>query len=309
MKILVTGASGFVGSNIANRLVHDGHDVIALVRPREQSLPLRMRSIDCALDDIPWPKIGKIDAVVHQAAITDTRVRDRERMFAVNVGASLNLFDAAVRHGCGRVVYASSTAVYGNSPAPFVEGRGEEPLNFYGESKLELDRRAMDFARENPDVRIVGLRYCNVFGPGENHKGAMATMIYQLAQQLMRGEEPRLFHDGNQRRDYIYVRDVVSANLHALSNTEKSCVVNCGSGQAVSFNEVVAELQATLGITPRRPITYVDMPPEIARAYQNFTQCDMARARGLIKFEPRWAFRRGLGNYHESGALTAPPIN
>src|SRR3989344_3186169 len=195
MRILVTGASGFVGSNIARALCADGHEVFATGTGGEQKVP-PSATLFPSIAAIDWRKIGTLDALVHEAAITDTSVHDRAEMLRVNVKTSKTLFEQARGHGASRIVYASSTAVY-------------------GESKVLLDEYAMTFAAAQPRIRVVGLRYCNVYGPGESHKGPMASMVYRLAGQMQKGN-PRLFKWGEQAREYIYIDDVVRANVLAL---------------------------------------------------------------------------------------------
>ena len=171
------------------------------------------------------------------------------------------------------------------------------PLNVYGKSKLELEKFATSFTRTNSDLTVIGLRYCNVYGPRESHKGKMASMIYQLAQQMLKGN-PRLFKSGEQKRDYIYIDDVVRANLLA-SQTEKSCLVNCGSGKATTFNDLINILNRTLKLN--RTQNYIDNPkPE---TYQSHTECDMNLARDKIGFVPEYNIESGIRAYHESGFL------
>lgn len=301
MRTLVTGGTGFIGSNLVLRLVRDGHEVLATGTPGEQdlrALPVQWFPKDFAA--LLWENIGKVDVVFHLAANNDTTLLDRARMFHENLAASQQLFAAAVAHGCRRIVYASSCSVYGDLPPPFREDGPFRPLNPYAESKLALDEWAMAFAREHPEVTVMGLRYSNVYGPRENHKGRRATMIYQLAQQMTQ-ENPRLFKHGEQKRDYIYVDDTVEANLLA-ARSPQSGIVNCGSGSATSFNELVAILNEVLGMA-RTPV-YVDNP--YAARYQSHTECDMTRARALIRFVPRVDIRAGVRRYAASGYLVGP---
>ncbi len=155
----------------------------------------------------------------------------------------------------------------------------------------------MSFAATHPEITVVGLRYCNVYGPRDSHKGARASMIYQLAKQIAKGN-PRIFKNGEQKRDYIYVKDVVQANLLAL-NAKESCVVNCGAGEATSFNDVITILNQTMGFN--RTPEYIDNP--YADRYQNFTQCDMMRAKEKIGFVPQYHVREDIADYHQSGFL------
>lgn len=296
-RVLVTGATGFVGSNLATRLIEDGHEVYVTGRLiGEQRIPsLRKRSVEPK--DIS--KLGKLDTLYHQAAITDTLVTDEAQMFRANVHWPTELFQTVISNGCKNIVYASSTAVYGNSPAPYKEDdTPRTPLNAYGKSKVALENVATDLAKIYPDVVLVGLRYCNVYGPGENHKGKMASMVYQLAQQMIKGN-PRIFKDGEQKRDYIYVGDVVEANLLA-SQTKESCIVNCGFGMATTFNRLIKIINNSL--RTNRTQEYFDNPSE--KTYQNHTECDMTLAKEKLGFESIFDIETGIRAYYKSGFLT-----
>ncbi len=303
MRALVTGGTGFIGSNLALKLQELGHDVWITGTAGEQDLPtFRERTLPHAFWTIDWDRLGAVDVVFHQAAINDTTLLDRNEMFRVNVDGTLALFRAAVAHGCRRIVYASSCAVYGDLPAPYREEGPYRPLNPYAESKVVLDAHAMAFTHLHPEVTIVGLRYSNVYGPREAQKGKRATMITQFAHQMLRGT-PRLFKWGEQKRDYIAVEDAVRANLLAASAAE-SCIVNCGSGAPTTFNDLVAMLNDALGTT-RTPV-YIDNP--YADRYQSHTECDMARARETIGFVPQVDIQTGIRRYAESGFLVPHPL-
>lgn len=298
MRILVSGGTGFIGSNIALELMGLGHEVLITGRDTEQKISgFSGKYLQPNLVDLNWEDLGRLDAVFHEAAINDTTNLNENEMMRVNVDSSLGLFRRVLAGGCKKIVYASSTAVYGNSPAPYIEDKGLEPLNPYGSSKKILDEKAMAFAKEHPDTTIVGLRYCNVYGPRENHKGARASMIYQLARQMLKGN-PRVFKWGEQKRDYIYVKDVVRANLLA-AKAKESGIYNCAYGKATSFNEIVGILNGVLG-TNRAP-EYIDNP--YADRYQNHTLCDMTRAKEKLGFVPEYDIERGIRDYYRSGFL------
>ena len=298
MRILVTGGTGFIGSNLVLELMKGGHEIIITGHDAEQKIPgFKGKYLQSSLIGIDWQAIPKIDVLFHSAAINDTAHMDREEMFRANVLSSKELFRHVTEKGCRRIVYASSTAVYGNTPVPYKEDGPFELLNPYAESKKALDEFAAEFSKQHPEVRVVGLRYCNVYGPRENHKGKRATMIYQLAHQTKSGN-PKLFKFGEQKRDYIYVKDAVRANLLA-AEAKESCIVNCGFGRATSFNHIVKILNKTLG--SNRTPEYFDNPnPE---NYQSHTECDMTLAKEKLGFVPEFDIERGIADYHQSGFL------
>jgi ADP-L-glycero-D-manno-heptose 6-epimerase len=298
MRYLVTGGTGFIGSNIVRHLLAEGHEVIITGRDDELRIPGFTGDVYPTFIGLDWSELGQIDAVFHCAAINDTTLLDRKEMFRVNVDGAKELITNAIKHGCRRIVYASSTAAYGDAPAPYKENGPMHPLNPYGESKKVLDEWAMGFAKKHPDTVIVGLRYCNVYGPGEGYKGKRASMVYQLAQQMLTGC-PRIFRDGEQKRDYSYVKDVVHANMLAL-NAHQSCVLNCGSGKATTFNELVRILNGVLGV--KRTPDYMDNP--YAGRYQDHTECDMALAKKTINFVPQYDIQHGIQDYFATGELT-----
>lgn len=301
MRALVTGGTGFIGSNLVLRLLRDGHEVVITGHDAEQALPeFHGKYLQPSFLGLDWDAIGPVDVLFHQAAVNNTLLLDRAEMFRANVASAQELFRRVVKGGCRRIVFASSTAVYGNGPAPYLEDQKLSPLNPYAESKKLLEELATAFAREHPDVIVVGLRYCNVYGPRENHKGKRASMVYQLARQMVRGN-PRLFRDGEQKRDYIFVADAVRANLRALDATE-SVIVNCGSGKATTFNELVQILNAVLG-TDRTPEYFENPVPE---RYQSHTECDMTRAKERLGFVPEVDIQAGVEAYAKSGMLVQP---
>ena len=168
-----------------------------------------------------------------------------------------------------RIVYASSAATYGNATAASSEASGAAPSNVYAFSKVIMDNLARRAAAEADDWVIVGLRFFNVYGPREAHKGVPASMVYHLSQQMTAGQRPRIFKHGEQQRDFVYVKDIVQGCLRAFE-AERSGIYNLGSGQARSFNELVQILNQSLG-TDFAP-EYIENPHA---HYQNFTQADL----------------------------------
>ncbi|MBU0979658.1 MAG: NAD-dependent epimerase/dehydratase family protein [Nanoarchaeota archaeon] len=301
MRCLVTGGTGFIGSNLALQLLKDKHDVVITGAMGEQKIP----EVKCLLPSfigIDWQAIGKIDVLFHQAANNDTTLMDRKEMFRANVDSTEELYKRMIDQGCKKIIYASSTAIYGDGPAPYKEDQPLKPLNPYAESKVEMEKIAIKMQKQYPDVLFVGLRYCNVYGPREDHKGKRATMIWQLAQQMQTGI-PRIFKHGEQKRDYIYVKDVVTANLLA-AKAKQICIVNCGSGETTTFNDIIKLLNHTLGMD-KEP-EYFDNP--YVGKYQDYTECDMTLAKEMLGFAPKWDIKAGIKDYFESGFLVPKTI-
>lgn len=296
MRILVTGGTGFIGSNIVETLLARGDDVLITGNDAEQKPKgFSGKFLQPSFLGLDWEAIGKLDAVIHEAAINETQSKDEREMMRANVDSSVALFEYVIKNGCKKIVYASSTAVYGDAPAPYEESQELRPLTPYARSKMILEQKTSALAAAHPDVIFVGLRYCNVYGPGESHKGKRASMIYQLAQQMKKGN-PKLFKSGEQKRDFIYVQDVVTANLLALE-AKKSCVVNCGSGVATSFNDIVAILNGALAL--ERTVDYIENP--IAATFQAYTLCDMSKAKAELGFVPAFDIHAGIKEYMRYG--------
>lgn len=305
MKILVTGATGFVGKNVVERLLKEGHQLTITSSGAENKLPNELydfpnekghKVLYYGLNGIDWSHVYGQDAVIHLAANNDTRCLDESEMFLANYHGPVELFVKAAIGGCKNFVYASSTAVYGNSPAPYVEGVTEEkPMNVYGRSKLMFDEFAMKFA-EDSDHKVIGLRYCNIYGPGEEHKGKRMSMIGQLLRSVHAGKKPTLFTDGEQSRDWVYVEDVVDANMLAISSDE-SGIYNIGSGVATSFNELVSRIADIVQKQDVLPPNYIDCPFE--NEYQSYTCCDIEKAKSHLGYEPKYDLATGLWSYSE----------
>jgi len=249
--------------------------------------------------------------VFHLAAITDTTVMDEAEMIRENAGGFRRLLESAAvisdpDQPC-RVVYASSAATYGNPPqtrdrVPFPEAAAGKPNNVYGFSKVVMESIHRDFAAVGQTPPVVGLRYFNVYGPGESRKGKMASMVYQLAMQILEGKRPRLFEDGSQARDQVHVDDVVDCTMAAAGLGAKRDpmpgVYNLGSGVATSFNQIVEALRSALGLSEReRPTEFFQMPASIRAFYQDYTCADMSRARQALGWSPKRRPAEAIADY------------
>jgi len=299
MKCLVTGGTGFIGSNLALRLQQKGHDVTITSIEGEQKLPeFKGKRIKKRFSFLEPKDLEGIDILFHQGAISDATFLDREEMFKINCLDAIKLFKMAIKVGCRRIVYASSIAIFGNARLPFKEKGPKNPLNPYSEAKLILNEKAMSLATEHPGCMIVGLSYCSSYGPRENHKGKRSSVIYQLAQQMKKEKRPQIFKFGDQTRDYIYIKDVVEANLLA-AKTKESCVLNCGFGKLTTFNNVVKILNEVSG--KNLPAQYINNP--YGESYQEHMECEISLAKEKIGFIPKYNIEKGIKDYYESGFL------
>ena len=295
-KYLVTGGAGFIGSNIAKTLEAQGHEVTVLDDFSKNGHFKNL--IGFKGDVITMDLFEKVphdmyfDAIFHEAAITDTTVMDQKAMMEQNVEAFKNLLDFAAENEIKKVIYASSAATYGNGPVPNVETQPTHPENVYGFSKAIMDNVARQFADDNNDMTIIGLRYFNVYGPGEYYKGKMASMVYQLYNQMKAGKRPRVFKNGEQQRDFVYVKDIVKINLCALANGKETGVFNAATGVPRDYNAIIDNLNKALG-TNLEP-EYIDNPYPF---FQLKTQADITQSKLKLGYEPDYTLEKGIADY------------
>lgn len=287
--LIVTGGAGFIGSNIVRGLNAAGRDDIVVADDLSDGHKYENLA-DCAIADY-WDKSTLFDrlaaqesppeAVLHQGACAVTTEWDGRYMMAENYQYSVDLLGWCRRHEVP-LIYASSAAIYGAS-REFREDDPalERPLNVYGYSKMLFDR----YVRRNVapgGAQVVGLRYFNVYGPGEAHKGSMASVVWHLSRQLAATGEMRLFEgshgygDGEQRRDFIHVDDVVAVVLWFLANRDVSGIFNVGTGASSSFNDLA---RAVIEHAGRGSIRYVPFPEALESSYQSFTEADLSALR------------------------------
>jgi ADP-L-glycero-D-manno-heptose 6-epimerase len=311
-RIVVTGAAGFIGSNIVKGLNARGIDNIIAVDDLRQGDKFRNLA-DLQLADyvdagdfyeqFSSGAYGLIEAVFHEGACSDTMETDGKYMMANNYTTSCDLFTTCQKRGI-RLLYASSAATYGNSDTFREERAFERPLNVYGYSKLLFDQRmriecGADFQRPKSGkmTQVAGFRYFNVYGPREQHKGRMASVAFHQFNQFRAEGRVKLFGEyggyapGEQMRDFVFIDDVVAVNLWFYDHPGQSGIFNLGSGRAQPFNDVahsvVNAMRATRGETPLTLeatasaglIEYVPFPDALRGKYQCYTQADLGALR------------------------------
>jgi len=308
--IIVTGGAGFIGSNLVHELNSQGEDAILIVdnlsdaaNPHKKFLNLTgARFVDYmdktefrrALANGAFSKSG-VRAILHQGACSNTLEDDGRYMMDNNFTYSKELLQFGLRHAIP-FVYASTAAVYGLS-GTFKEVPGNErPLNIYGFSKLAFD----NYVRHNQPSfasTVVGLRYFNVFGPGEIHKGRMASVIQHFTRQLRDTGTIRMFEgsggygDGEQRRDFVFVRDLAKINLFFAFGDVRTAIVNAGTGKSRSFNDVANALMEVHG--PGK-VEYIAFPDDLNERYQHFTEADVSGLRGAGYTAPFTELEAGI---------------
>ena len=295
-NILITGGAGFIGSNLALEL--QTRYPTARITVLDDFRSAGFKSLIGFQGDVMAYNVAECDLSVlmknkpfeiifHIASITDTTILDERKMMFDNVEGFRKVLDFACERKA-ELIYASSAGVYGSQTTPMKEADGGRPNNIYGFSKWTMENLARLYEDK---LKIVGLRYFNVFGPRETFKGEAASMIYKIFCQMKAGKRPRIFKFGEQKRDFVYVKDVVEATIQAQKSA-KNTVVNVGTGEATSFNEVIEILNEGMG-TNLEP-EYFDNPYDF---YQNFTQADMSHTAKAIGFKPRYSTREGILDY------------
>lgn len=288
---IVTGGAGFIGSNLVRQLnEHTGDDVLVVDDLTDGHKFRNIADLEIAdyLDKEQFLRkieggrsfVSGVQSILHQGACSVTTEWDGRYMMQNNYDYSKALLHHCLTNDI-QFIYASSAAVYGASTEFGEQEKNEKPLNVYGYSKLLFDRyvRRLDAAGGR---QVVGLRYFNVYGPREQHKGPMASVAFHFNRQVERDDEVRLFEgsdgygDGEQKRDFVYVDDVCAVNLWFLEHRDTGGIFNVGTGRAQTFNDVA---NAVIDWHGHGRIRYVPFPEELAGAYQSYTQADLGRLR------------------------------
>ena len=320
--IAVTGGAGFIGANLAAALHRRGCDVLLvddfagggeekLRNTADLNIAQRMDKLEFLEAARAGRLPRKLSAVLHQGACADTMETDEKYMMENNLDYSKTLFEFCAKRGA-QFIYASSASVYGGGDVFTESPECESALNIYAKSKLLFD----NFVRgERPQFQCVGLRYFNVYGPREDHKGRMASVARHFLLQYMKDGGVRLFEggggyaDGEQRRDFISVEDVVAINMFFLDNPSIGGIYNAGCGRSESFNAVaLAAINACRRRDGREPatlerareegeISYIPMPAALRGKYQNYTEADLTKLRAAGYGEKFLRIEEGVDRY------------
>ncbi len=310
--ILITGAAGFIGSSLCFYFQKNYPDanIIALdsFRSGETFSNGNLKSfghfknllgftgtvISGNINDNELLKNLEtsytFDYIFHQAAISDTTVQEQDLMIQTNVNAYENLLKIAIKHN-SNMIYASSAATYGDSDR--FEVGFEQPNNAYGFSKVMMDNITNKYLKEGVDIKIVGLKYFNVYGPREFFKNNTASMVVQFGHQILKGITPKLFEGSDKiLRDFIYIEDIIQANIKACA-PKNSGIYNVGTGKARSFEDIVNILQKELDIDNGKEY----MPNPYIGSYQFFTQANIETTKENLDYEPSFSMEDGIKAY------------
>ena len=295
--LLVTGGAGFIGSNVVAALNEAGRSDVVVCDFLGSEGKWRNLAKRQLVDIVPPAELPaslkdrKLDAVIHLGAISATTATDGDLVFETNFRLSMRLLDWCTANAV-RLIYASSAATYGDGEAGFDDDASVlalkklRPMNLYGWSKHLFDLAVAERAANGEKLppQWAGLKFFNVFGPNEYHKGSMMSVLARRFDDVKAGRVVQLFKshregiaDGDQRRDFIYVDDVVRVVMWLLATPSVSGIFNVGTGKARSFRDLISAMFRTLGRAP--DIEYVDMPPAIRDQYQYFTQAKVENLR------------------------------
>jgi ADP-L-glycero-D-manno-heptose 6-epimerase len=312
---LVTGGAGFIGSNVVASLNEAGHhdvvvgDTLGTGDKWRNLAKRRLADVVPPSELLDWLAGRKLEAVIHLGAISDTTATDGDLILNTNFRLSLRLLDWCTETRTP-FIYASSAATYGDGAEGFCDDWSPQalqrlrPLNLYGWSKHLFDLAVAERAATGASLppQWAGLKFFNVFGPNEYHKGEMMSLVAKRFEDARSGRPIRLFKshrdgvaDGDQMRDFIYVDDAVAVLRWLMDRPVVSGIFNVGTGQARSFRDLVAAMFRALGSSPK--IEYIDMPPAIRGKYQYFTQGEVKNLRGAGYNAAFTPLEDGVGRY------------
>jgi len=300
MKVLITGGLGFIGSNLAKALVGKGHEVSVIdnlllgVRENVDNIKNKIQVIiGDVLKKEDLEKAGKSDIIFHFAASSSSPMfqEDLEGSYRNNIEGFINILEFARDSGTKKVIYASTSSIYGNNPTPLREDDKVIPPNYYSVTKLDMEYTAHIFSKAS-NLECIGFRFMSVYGPGEKSKGKFANLASQFLWEMMKGKRPVLYGDGTQRRDFTNVDDIVQANILAMESEKKfgSEIFNIGRYEDYSLIELVDVLNKVLG-TDIKP----EFIPNPVKETYIYTQLgDITKIKERLGYEPKVSLEDGL---------------
>lgn len=309
--IIITGAAGFIGSCLVRKLNEEGYHDLVLVddfSSQEKNKNLDGKKFTAKVERdrfIPWLRENQqlVQLVFHIGARTDTTEFDKAVFDKLNLNYSKDVWNTCVEFGLP-LVYASSAATYGGGEHGYNDDHGGieklKPLNPYGESKNEFDKWAL--AQPRKPYFWAGLKFFNVYGPNEYHKGRMASVIFHAFNQIKKTGSMKLFRshnpkyrDGEQLRDFVYVKDVTEVCFFLMLHRKNSGIYNLGTGKARTFLDLVNGTFAAINVKPE--ITFIDTPADIRDKYQYFTEANMSKLRSIGYDLPFTPLEEGVEDY------------
>jgi ADP-L-glycero-D-manno-heptose 6-epimerase len=291
MDICVTGASGFIGTNLCFYLEKLGHTVYPVCTSTcLVSDYFRKNTVFQGLFGFDTSVLKYCEGIVHLAANNDTLSEQNSEMLRANFYDSKKLLRLARKNFHKFFIYASSTAVYGQANQIITETTKAKSNTIYSKSKLKFDKFMI---KNDPFIKWVGLRLCNVYGPHEKQKGRRASYLGQMLNNMLENKPVKLFEDGTQIRDWCYVEDVCQAFLKAI-HSKYTGIYNIGSGKSVTFNELFDTLSEITGYK-QKPLW---IPNKIAKQYQSLVNLDIEKAQQVLGYEPEYDIDSGIKSYY-----------
>ena len=296
---MVTGGAGFIGSGLSKALVEKGHEVVVFdnfflgAEKNIADIKSRIKLVKADITDAAAVESASkgCNVIFNEAAASSSPMFRKElrRSIAVNIDGFVNVMDAAVKNGVKRVVYASTSSIYGNMKPPLTEDMKCVPVNMYASTKLMNEHIALLIGAEN-GIETVGLRYMSVYGPGEESKGGFANLVSQFLWAMKKDESPVIYGDGTQTRDFTYVKDVVKANMLAMESGKRlNDVFNVGTGNETSLNMMVEILNKVMG----KKIKAAYVRNEV-KNYISTQRADISKIRKELGYEPEFTLEAGI---------------
>ncbi|MBI5224145.1 NAD-dependent epimerase/dehydratase family protein [Candidatus Micrarchaeota archaeon] len=292
MKVLVTGAMGFIGSNIAARLVHDGHEVFCLdnlhtgLESNVSDIRSKIKFFHADAGDVS--KLGeKFDAIIHEGVYSSSPMyKNDPQLVARAISDWISILEYTRKNG-NKLVYATTSSIYNGQKPPHREDMPVAVTDYYSEARYAMERLAKLYT-DLYGIKVVGLRYFSIYGPHELSKGQYANLVSQFLWDLKAGRSPLIFGDGSQSRDFVYVDDVVEANMLALKHG-RSDTFNVGCGKMANLNEVISILNKKLG-TNIKP----NYQPNKIKNYVQETLADTSKSSSILGFTAKVSLEDGI---------------